>query len=163
MEGRHVQGSLWAIALLAAVAFGTAVISSVVNHSEAHAHPLNATINVSDHVRMPTPTHLAEPAQTSPLEAVQHIVQLMLENRSFDHMLGFLYPARSGPGGQPFEGLLGTESNNDGSGKPVTVFPIDGSGPNDYFMPGANPGEVTRTPMSSSSAGAVRRRRQPRR
>ena len=26
------------------------------------------------------------------LSSIQHIVQLMLENRSFDHMLGFLYP-----------------------------------------------------------------------
>jgi phospholipase C len=65
----------------------------------------------------------------------------MLENRSFDHMLGLLYPGRSGPGGQPFEGLLGTESNNDGSGKPVTVFPIDASSAGAYFMPGADPGE----------------------
>ena len=27
------------------------------------------------------------------LSAVQHVVVLMLENRSFDHMLGFLYTA----------------------------------------------------------------------
>src|SRR5262249_12204185 len=51
------------------------------------------------------------------------------------------YPGRSGPGGQPFEGLLGTESNNDSTGKPVTVFAIDPSSANAYFMPGANPGE----------------------
>jgi phospholipase C len=90
---------------------------------------------------MPTSAQLAQPAPDSPLAGVQHIVQLMLENRSFDHMLGFLYPGRSGPGGQPFEGLLGTESNNDSTGKPVTVFPIEASSPNAYFMPGANPGE----------------------
>ncbi len=65
----------------------------------------------------------------------------MLENRSFDHMLGFLYPNRTGPNGQPFEGLLGTETNNDGSGKPVTVFQIDMSDPHAYYMPGADPGE----------------------
>ncbi len=65
----------------------------------------------------------------------------MLENRSFDHMLGFLYPNKSGPGGQAFEGLTGSESNNDSTGKPVTVFQIDASGAGAYFMPGADPGE----------------------
>ncbi|MBO0837011.1 MAG: phosphoesterase [Actinobacteria bacterium] len=80
-------------------------------------------------------------AENSSLASVQHIVHLMLENRSFDHMLGFLYPGKSGPGGQPFEGLLGTESNDDSTGKPVTVFPIEAASPNAYFMPGADPGE----------------------
>ena len=65
----------------------------------------------------------------------------MLENRSFDHMLGFLYPNKTGPNGQPFEGLLGTESNNDGNGNPVTVYRIDTSKSGAYFMPGADPGE----------------------
>jgi phospholipase C len=75
------------------------------------------------------------------LSSVQHIVQLMLENRSFDHMLGFLYPNKTGPNGQPFEGLDGTETNNDASGNPVEVFQIDPSTAEAYFMPGANPGE----------------------
>jgi phospholipase C len=75
------------------------------------------------------------------LSQVQHIVQLMLENRSFDHMLGFLYPGNTGPNGQPFEGLLGTESNNGPDGKPVPVFQIDTAGQNAYYMPGADPGE----------------------
>ena len=78
---------------------------------------------------------------TDQLSAVQHIVQLMLENRSFDHMLGFLYPGKQGPNGQPFEGLLGTESSIGTDGKPVTVFQIDVSKPGAYFMPGADPGE----------------------
>jgi len=90
---------------------------------------------------MSTSAQFDGPAQNSPLDTVQHIVQLMLENRSFDHMLGFLYPAKSGPGDQPFEGLLGTESNDDGTGKPVTVFQIDPASPGGYFMPGADPGE----------------------
>ena len=75
------------------------------------------------------------------LSSIQHIVQLMLENRSFDHMLGFLYPNKSGPNGVPFEGLPGTESNLDGSGNPVTVYPIDTTQAGAYFMPGADPGE----------------------
>jgi phospholipase C len=93
---------------------------------------------------MSAPAQPGQSAQTppaGPLAGVQHIVQLMLENRSFDHMLGLLYPGRSGPNGQPFEGLLGSESNNDGSGQPVTVFPIDTSSAGAYFMPGADPGE----------------------
>src|ERR1700729_1277590 len=75
------------------------------------------------------------------LSSVQHIVQLMLENRSFDHMLGFLYPGKTGPGGVPFEGLTGTESNTDGSGNAVPVYQIDTTKPGAYFMPGADPGE----------------------
>jgi phospholipase C len=87
------------------------------------------------------PGQYAQTPPAGPLAGIQHIVQLMLENRSFDHMLGLLYPGRSGPNGQPFEGLLGSESNNDSSGQPVTVFPINTSSPGAYFMPGADPGE----------------------
>jgi phospholipase C len=67
----------------------------------------------------------------------------MLENRSFDHMLGFLYTDSGNVSatGQAFEGLTGTESNLDSSGNPVTVFKIDVTKPGGYFMPGADPGE----------------------
>ena len=77
------------------------------------------------------------------LSAIQHIVVLMLENRSFDHMLGFLYAdqGNKSPAGQPFEGLTGEESNPDASGAPVTVFRIKATDVNAYFMPGADPGE----------------------
>ena len=75
--------------------------------------------------------------------AIDHIVVLMLENRSFDHMLGFLYAdaGNKSPLGHPFEGLTGSESNPDSSGAPVKVFPITAQTPNAYFMPGADPGE----------------------
>ncbi len=43
------------------------------------------------------------------LGAIKHIVQLMLENRSFDQMLGFLYDNNKSSTGQPFEGLTGNE------------------------------------------------------
>jgi phospholipase C len=77
------------------------------------------------------------------LAQIDHIVVLMLENRSFDHMLGFLYADQGNvsPAGQPFDGLTGHESNQDGSGKGVTAFKIQPSTRNAYFMPGANPGE----------------------
>jgi phospholipase C len=75
------------------------------------------------------------------LSSINHIVVLMLENRSFDHMLGYLYADQgNSPAGQPFEGLQGTESNPGASGK-VAVFKIDGTDPNAYLMPRADPGE----------------------
>ena len=38
------------------------------------------------------------------LSSVEHVVVLMLENRSFDHLLGFLYKAAGNvsPSGQPY-------------------------------------------------------------
>ena len=70
------------------------------------------------------------------LPSINHIVQLMLENRSFDHMLGFLYPKSDN-----FEGLAGSESNTDASGNTVTVYQIDHTTTGAYFMPGADAGE----------------------
>ena len=77
------------------------------------------------------------------LSSVEHIVLLMLENRSFDHMLGYLYSdsGNVSPAGQPFEGLTGSESNPASSGPPFAVFKIEPSTPNAYYMPGADPGE----------------------
>ena len=77
------------------------------------------------------------------LSAIDHIVVLALENRSFDHMLGFLYTAQGNrsPRGQAYEGLTGNESNPDSKGKRVKVFKITAGMKNAYFMPGADPGE----------------------
>jgi phospholipase C len=85
----------------------------------------------------------ASSAGKSLLSKINHIVVVMLENRSFDHMLGFLYQSSNNvsPLGQPFEGLKGNETNLDTSGKPVAVFPIQSGNPHPYLMPGANPGE----------------------
>ena len=82
------------------------------------------------------------PGDTS-LSSIEHVVVLMLENRSFDHMLGFLYTGRGNvsPAGQPYEGLTGSESNPASSGPPVSVFKIEPGTSNAYFMPGADPGE----------------------
>lgn len=45
--------------------------------------------------------------QTAPgFRPIDHVVVLMLENRSFDTMLGQLYPGRDG-----FDGLTGSEAN----------------------------------------------------
>ena len=82
-------------------------------------------------------------SKASLLDRIDHIVVVMLENRSFDHMLGFLYTdqGNKSPLGHPFEGLTGKEFNPDGKGGNVSVFKIQASDPHPYFMPGANPGE----------------------
>jgi phospholipase C len=78
---------------------------------------------------------------SSLLQGIDHFVVVMLENRSFDHMLGFLYPNKMAPRGQAFEGLTGNESNPDSKGKATKVFKILPKDPHPYFMPGANAGE----------------------
>ena len=70
------------------------------------------------------------------VDSIDHVVLVMLENRSFDHMLGFLYP-KSGN----FDGLDGTESNLDANGNPARVFPITPDLQNAYYFPLANPAE----------------------
>lgn len=76
------------------------------------------------------------------LGKIDHIVHVMFENRSFDHMLGFLYhPANRSPRGDPFEGLTGHESNPDDRGVHHPVFQIQAGDDHPYFMPGADPGE----------------------
>ncbi|HTV48749.1 MAG TPA: alkaline phosphatase family protein [Phycisphaerae bacterium] len=77
------------------------------------------------------------------LPAIKHIVQLMLENRSFDQMLGFLYSDNGNKSltGQLFEGLTGNESNPDDAGREVKVYKIDDTLEHPYLMPGADPGE----------------------
>lgn len=77
------------------------------------------------------------------LGQVNHLVHLMLENRSFDQMLGFLYgdAGNVSPAGQPFNGLTGKESNPDDQGRPVQVYRIAARDAHPYLMPGADPGE----------------------
>ncbi len=50
------------------------------------------------------------------LDNLKHIVVLMMENRGFDHMLGFLQSSN-----YQINGLTGTESNPDTAGSPVQV------------------------------------------
>jgi phospholipase C len=94
----------------------------------------------------------------SGLQGIEHVVLLMLENRSFDHMLGYLYASAGNvsPAGHPFDGLTGKESCPDASGSPVAVFGVTPSTPNAYFMPGADPGEgfmATNNQFFGSDAG----------
>jgi len=70
------------------------------------------------------------------LGSIDHVVLVMLENRSFDHMLGFLYPKSAN-----FDGLDGTESNLDAKGNAAKVFEIIPGAQNAYYYPLANPSE----------------------
>ncbi len=78
----------------------------------------------------------------SKLDQIDHFVVIMLESRSFDHMLGFLYTDQGNvsPLGHPFDGLTGSESNPDTEGNEVQVFKIPAD-KNPYFWPGTDPGE----------------------
>jgi phospholipase C len=78
------------------------------------------------------------------LSSIEHIVVLVLENRSFDHMLGFLYEDAGNVSAvtkQPFEGLTGKESNSDAAGTSIPVSALTPGTPYVYFTPGADPGE----------------------
>jgi phospholipase C len=58
-------------------------------------------------------------AGNGPLGQIEHIVVLMMENRSFDHMLGYL----RNDGMPEVNGLVGTESNLDAAGGKHVVHP----------------------------------------
>src|ERR1700749_3146726 len=50
------------------------------------------------------------------LDNLKHIVVLMMENRSFDHMLGWLQSPQ-----YQIDGLDGTQMNRDSTGEPVAA------------------------------------------
>ena len=79
------------------------------------------------------------------LSQFSHVVVLMLENRSFDNLLGSLYAPSDLPPGKSFEGLIGKNlSNPIPSGAPappgVTSIPILNA--TDYHDPYPDPGEI---------------------
>lgn len=97
--------------------------------------------------------------QTARLQQnIKHIVVLMLENRSFDNLLGWLYHDQDPPNGQDFEGLnygLWNPLNNiDSDGMPfIEKVPIEQNGetkysygkpvknPVNFCLPDPDPGE----------------------
>ena len=91
------------------------------------------------------------------LSVIDHFVVLMLENRSFDSMLGKLYPVSPA-----FDGLMGTESNRAG-GKDYPVWNQPGVSPSTLNIPDPDPGESfadinmqlfgTATPAPGQTAG----------
>jgi len=71
------------------------------------------------------------------LQQIDHFVVLMLENRSFDNLLGYLqYPAET-----QFDGLSGNEFNIDAGGKRHGVHSAT-SDPRATWMPDPDPGEL---------------------
>jgi phospholipase C len=74
--------------------------------------------------------------QQSLLDTFEHVVVLMLENRSFDNILGYLYQDGVPPGKQ-FDGVCGKNlTNPDENGNPVPV-----SVGTDFHQPYPDPGE----------------------
>lgn len=71
------------------------------------------------------------------LDRIDHVVVLMLENRSFDCLLGALYPAGDG-----FRGLIGTEANLDPNGTPIPVWNGGTTSSGEMATPTPDPGEL---------------------
>jgi phospholipase C len=71
------------------------------------------------------------------LQNIDHIVVLMLENRSFDCLLGKLYGKSAS-----FDGLSGTEQNPDAHGTPVVVWNNPGTAEATMRIPNPDPGEL---------------------
>jgi phospholipase C len=71
------------------------------------------------------------------LDKIDHIVVLMLENRSFDCMFGALYPKSA-----TFDGLAGTESNPDPTGGSIQVWSNSGTDVATMRIPDPDPGEL---------------------
>ena len=73
------------------------------------------------------------------LPTVDSIVVLMLENRSFDNLIGYLYKdaGNRSPNGDAYDGLTGNESNPDSNGNAVPVQPVA----NSTTTPDPDPGE----------------------
>src|SRR5579864_3476491 len=93
-------------------------------------------------------------AGVSPLDTFNHVVVLMLENRSFDNLLGYLY-ADGVPNGKKFEGVVGKGlSNPDISGTPIPI-----SDAAEDHQPYPDPGEefhhVTMQLFNSTQAAGV--------
>jgi phospholipase C len=104
-------------------------------------HPLTVTLAVAE----------ATPGWTVVSQLVEHVFLLMLENRSFDHMLGFsgLTGTDAARGDHTkINGLDGSESNSDGT----TAYKV--SHPADWVMP-IDPGhEFTDVLMQLGGPGA---------
>src|SRR3954454_4982349 len=75
------------------------------------------------------------------MHPIEHVVVLMLENRSFDSLLGRLYPKS-----ETFDGLEGTESNpwhkKDGSVEQIRVWNSETLTEEAACLPDPEPGEL---------------------
>ncbi len=86
------------------------------------------------------------------LDTFDHVVVLMLENRSFDNLLGYMYPngvPANAPLGKTFEGVMGNNLSNPvppGVKYPpphgVTTIPVSPVEAGNYFQPYPDPGDI---------------------
>ena len=80
-----------------------------------------------------------------PLATFDHVVVLMLENRSFDNLLGNLYAPDELPAGKAFDGVIGKDLSNPipaGAPAPPGVTSIPVLSATDFHTPYPDPGEV---------------------
>lgn len=76
-------------------------------------------------------------------EQIKHIIVLMMENRSFDHMFGYLNISQPKTPGDRIDNLTGNENNLDSKGNPVSVS-MDAKYAGDYRVdPGHHFHDVT--------------------
>lgn len=124
----------------AAIGCGDDATSSVVPGDSSAANlpaPAASTTASGDMSSPPVPT--SPPAPVDPpklgpkelLAGIEHVVVLMMENRSFDHLLGALATDAAYPSKSIVTGLAGTESNPAPKGDPVPVFKLENLTPAD--------------------------------
>ncbi len=78
---------------------------------------------------------------TQPLPGIEHVIVLMFENRSFDNMLGGLYPKKSAEGS--YYGLKGDEWNPNPRSNNAPVYVWQGpTAHSTMIMPYPDPGEL---------------------
>lgn len=91
------------------------------------------------------------------LPDIDHVVVLMLENRSFDNLFGGLYPKSD-----DFNGLDGTESNPDPNNPSVNIkvwqAPVSGQA---TIMPDPDPGELFKEDMNQQIFGTNSQKKCP--
>jgi hypothetical protein len=100
----------------------------------ARLHHLAASAGSGEAARRWSPD-VGEIAMTR-LQSIEHFVVLMLENRSFDNLLGGLYPKS-----KDFDGVDGSESNKDRSGNVWPLTETPGGDVAGLSVPNPDPGE----------------------
>ncbi|GAA1538591.1 phospholipase C [Microbacterium ginsengiterrae] len=90
----------------------------------------------------PDATYGFTPLPARPEPGFDHVVVLMFENRSFDHILGRLYTRDTVPAGQRFEGVQsGDHSNTAPDGTVIPAHVYEGSTDEIMSQPDPDPGE----------------------
>lgn len=77
--------------------------------------------------------------QTGP--GFEHLVVLMFENRSFDNLLGYLYPPGSLPDGEHFDGVANGQYSNPSPSGPIAAHIHQGATDDIMRRPSPDPGE----------------------